>query len=115
MVSVSDNKNNKKEENMTDNEFGFSLIAESDIKANEDVLKKKIEETLQHIEEQRQYVAEIKIEEEKLIRKLNELRETIMPFLHNLAKDPEKTYILWEDRSARVNEFIEKLNNIIDE
>lgn len=72
---------------MADNEFGFSLISESDIKARE----------------------------EKTLRKLNQVRDVIMPFLHNLAKDPDKTYIFWEDRSTKVNEFIEKINKIINE
>ena len=46
--------------------------------------------------------------------KLHGLRDMIMPLINNLAKDPEKTYILWPERSAKIKTFIDKINKYVD-
>jgi hypothetical protein len=38
----------------------------------------------------------------------------IMPLLTNLAKDPDKTYILWPDRSDKIKAFIKKINDYVE-
>ena len=48
-------------------------------------------------------------------QKLLQLREMIMPLLHNLSKDPDKTYIYWENRVPQVLDFIDKINKHVDE
>lgn len=83
-----------------ENEFGFSLMSEREIKAKEAELDLKLQQVL--IESRRQKA------------KLTELRDMIMPLLENLIKDPDKTYILWEDRVPRVKEFIEKINRHVE-
>lgn len=83
-----------------ENEFGFSLMSEREIRAKEAELDLKLQQVL--IESRKQKV------------KLVELRDMIMPLLENLIKDPEKTYILWEDRVPRVKEFIEKINRHVE-
>lgn len=85
-------------------DFGFSLVSETELKAHEQLLQKKIEE-------QSKVVAKTETE---LTDKLHGLRDMIMPLLNNLAKDPEKTYILWPERSAKIKLFIEKINNYVD-
>ena len=83
-----------------ENEFGFSLMSEREIKAKEAELDFKLQQVL--------------IESRKQKAKLVELKEMIMPLLENLIKDPEKTYILWEDRVPKVKEFIDKINKHVE-
>lgn len=86
------------------NDFGFSLVSETELKAHEQLLQKKIEEQSKVVEKT----------ETELKDKLHGLREMIMPLLNNLAKDPEKTYILWPERSAKIKLFIDKINKYVD-
>lgn len=85
-------------------DFGFSLVSESELKAHEEQLKKEIEKQSKVV---KQTAAEY-------TDKLHGLRDMIMPLLSNLAKDPEKTYILWPDRSTKIKAFIEKINKYVD-
>lgn len=88
-----------------DYDFGFSLVSESELKAHEEQLKKKVEE-------QTKVVAQTSRE---MKDKLQTLRDMIMPLLNNLAKDPQKEYILWPDRSKKIQAFIKKINDFVDE
>jgi len=46
--------------------------------------------------------------------KMLEIYNMIMPLLMNLKKDAEKNeYIYWPNRSAKIDEFINKLEKII--
>ena len=83
-----------------EDDFGFSLVSEAELKAHEEQLK-------QVVEQQSQTTAEIK-------DKLHGLRDMVMPLLLNLARDPEKTYILWPERSAKIKAFIKKVNDYVD-
>lgn len=85
-------------------DFGFSLVSETELKKHEELLRKKIEEQSKVVEKT----------ESELTDKLHGLRDMIMPLLNNLAKDPEKTYILWPERAAKIKLFIEKINNYVD-
>ena len=44
------------------------------------------------------------------------LREMILPFLNNLKKNPDKDVIKWKgpDRVKMIDDFIEKMNNLVD-
>lgn len=44
--------------------------------------------------------------------RLNKLYNAIVPLLNNLKKNPEKDYILWPNRMAKVEEFEAHLQNI---
>jgi hypothetical protein len=84
-------------------DFGFSLVSEQELKKHEEYLKKKVEE-------QTQVVAKTANE---LTDKLHGLRNMIMPLLNNLAKDPDKEYILWPDRSEKIKAFIKKIDEYV--
>ena len=86
------------------NDFGFSLVSETELKAHEQLLQKKIEEQSKVVQK-----TEIEMKD-----KLHGLRDMIMPLLNNLAKDPEKTYILWPERSSKIKLFIDKINKYVD-
>jgi hypothetical protein len=87
-----------------DNDFGFSLVSEAELKKHEEMLKKKVEEQSKVVVKTQQDMTD----------KLHGLRDMIMPLLNNLAKDPEKTYILWPDRSEKIKAFIKKVNDYVD-
>jgi hypothetical protein len=89
---------------MSDDDFGFSLVSEKELKAHEELLKKKVEE-------QSKIVVKTALDNQA---KLEGLRDMIMPLLTNLAKDPDKTYILWPDRSDKIKAFIKKINDYVE-
>lgn len=84
-------------------DFGFSLVSEEELKAHEEALKKKVEE-------QSKAVVQTATE---LTDKLHGLRQMIMPLLNNLAKDPDKTYIFWPDRADKIKAFIKKIDDYV--
>ena len=85
---------------MADDDFGFSLVSEQELKQHEEILKRKVEE---------QSTVIVSAED-----KLHQLRDMIMPLLNNLAKDPEKEYIRWPGRAERIQSFIQKVNAFVD-
>ena len=88
-----------------DNDFGFSLVSEKELKAHEEMLKKKVDEQSMIVEQTTAQMQD----------KLHGLRDMIMPLLNNLAKDPEKQYILWPDRAKKIQAFIKKVNEFVDD
>ena len=88
-----------------DDEFGFSLVSETELKAHEETLKKKVEEQSRVVEKTSKDAKD----------KIHTLRDMIMPLLNNLSKDPAKEYILWPDRAAKIQAFINKINAFVDE
>ena len=44
--------------------------------------------------------------------KLDDLYNSVIPLLNNLKKNPEKEYILWPNRTAKIEEFEKKLFDI---
>ena len=87
-----------------EDDFGFSLVSETELKAHEELLKKKIEE-------QSKIVVKTAMDNQA---KLQGLRDMVMPLLKNLAKDPEKTYVFWPDRADKMQLFIKKVNDFVD-
>jgi hypothetical protein len=46
--------------------------------------------------------------------KCSEMHSMIMPLLNNLKRNPDKPTINWPDREDKINEFIKKLNSILE-
>lgn len=46
--------------------------------------------------------------------KLNRLYNSILPLLSNLKANPEKDYIYWPNRTAKVEEFEDRLRQIME-
>jgi len=90
---------------MRDDDFGFSLVSEQELKKHEEELRRKVEE-------QSKIVVKTAIDNQA---KLQGLRDMVMPLLNNLSKDPDKTYILWPDRAEKMKAFIKKVNDYVDE
>lgn len=49
---------------------------------------------------------------EQLQEKIDSLYNAVVPLLNNLKKNPEKEYILWPNRLAKVEEFETYLQKI---
>jgi nucleoside-triphosphatase THEP1 len=81
-----------------DFDFGFTTVNEEELDAVQDVASK----------------AAIATDEvEKLQAKLKKLRDAIEPLLKNLEANPEKAYIHWPDRTAKVKSFRGHLDKIM--
>jgi hypothetical protein len=52
-------------------------------------------------------------EVKQLNDKLDALYGAVIPLLDNLKKNPDKDYILWPDRVAKVEAFEKKLKDIL--
>lgn len=86
-----------------DDDFGFSLVSEQELKAHEEMLKKKVEE-------QSKVVHTTTVEYEN---KIQGLMAMITPLLNNLQKDPGKEYILWPDRAVKIKAFQKKIEDYL--
>lgn len=93
-----------------DDDFGFSLVSEQELKAHEEMLKKKVEEQSKVVQQTAKKMEETAQQAQD---KLMGLRAMIMPLLTNLAKDPDKQYILWPERSEKIQAFIKKMDAFV--
>jgi hypothetical protein len=93
------NLKKKKNRMNYDNDFGFSLVDEDEIKQQETALVAEKEKVIQG------KIVLLDSTQEKL----DGLVKMIMPLLDNLAKNPEKTHILWPNRVDKIKEFKEKI------
>lgn len=75
-------------------DFGFTAVDEKELDAVQ-----KLETTSSKADE--------------LEDKLNKLYNSILPLLSNLKKNPEKEYILWPNRTEKIEEFEEHIARII--
>lgn len=78
-------------------DFGFTLVDETELEA------------VQTATAQAQ-TASSSVEESQ--EKLNKLYNAIQPLLNNLKKNPEKEYILWPNRSEKIEQFEDHIQAI---
>lgn len=79
-------------------DFGFTAVDESELEAVQELSTKSTSTE-----------AEIKVLEDKL----NNLYNAILPLLQNLKMNPEKEYILWPNRTEKIEEFEDHIAGII--
>lgn len=60
-----------------------------------------------------QQAKQVVTEAEGTSEKLNNLYNAILPLLNNLKMNPEKDYIYWPNRTAKIEQFEDKIANII--
>ena len=113
-------------------DFGFSAIDESEVNRTVDpntleetiIVRETItqsSESLQRVEDKLDQMLELyndgklgldaerdKMEDE-VKENLKTLEQLIMPLLVNLMKNPEKEYIYWPNRTAKIQEQIDKV------
>tara|TARA_Y100001937_G_scaffold55310_2_gene76243 strand:+ start:1380 stop:1646 length:267 start_codon:yes stop_codon:yes gene_type:complete len=79
-------------------DFGFTAVDESELEAVQEISTKASSTE-----------AEVKALEDKL----NNLYNAILPLLTNLKKNPEKEYILWPNRTEKIEAFEDHISGII--
>ena len=113
-------------------DFGFSAIDETEVNRTVDpetlqetiIVRESItqsSESLQRVEDKLDQMLELyndgklgleaerdKMEDE-VKKNLKTLEQLIMPLLVNLMKNPEKEYIYWPNRTAKIQEQIDKV------
>ena len=79
-------------------DFGFTAVDESELEAVQQITTKASSTE-----------AEVKVLEDKL----NNLYNAILPLLSNLKQNPEKEYILWPNRTEKIEAFEDHISEII--
>ena len=82
---------------ISDFDFGFSFT--------EDVIEAK--DPVENIETTKQKITELEL-------KLEKLYNSIIPFLDNLCKNPEKDTIFWPNRTEKIQSYKNKLKSIVE-
>jgi|TARA_B100001093_G_C26799723_1_gene1002806 hypothetical protein len=78
-------------------DFGFTAVDENELEAVQKVAAK---------------AESLGAEKLNTQDKIDKLYNAIIPLLNNLKKNPEKEYILWPDRLAKVESFEDHLTKI---
>lgn len=78
-------------------DFGFTAVDEDELEA---------------VQKASATVTETAQTADQLQARLDNLYNAIVPLLNNLKKNPEKEYILWPNRLAKVEEFETHLQKI---
>ena len=78
-------------------DFGFTAVDEDELEAVQTATKK---------------VESVSTDATAIKDRLDGLYNAIIPLLNNLKKNPEKEYILWPDRLAKVEAFEDHLQKI---
>lgn len=87
-----------------DFDFGFSLVDESELDA--------VQQAQQQVQSSSAAQQEVVQQAETTQQRLDKLFNMIMPLLNNLAKNPEKEYIMWPDRVDKIEAFRDRLTKV---
>ncbi len=79
-------------------DFGFTAVDESELDA---------------VKEVQSSASTFSAENKALQDKVNNLYNAILPLLTNLKQNPEKEYILWPNRTEKIEQFEEHIAKII--
>jgi hypothetical protein len=82
------------------NDFGFTAVDEQELEA---------------VQQAQTVASEQSGTAEELEDKLNKLYNAILPLLSNLKASPEKDYIYWPNRTAKIESFEDHISKIIRE
>lgn len=83
---------------MKEDDFGFTLVDEAEIRKYEEELKQQIT-----------------AEQMSAKEKLEGLKDLFMPLLNRLSRDPERHYIFWPNRVEKIEAFVKTLEKYIEE
>lgn len=83
-------------------DFGFSFVDEDyeEVKEASNKLQSEYTSTVEQVED--------------LQQRVDLLYRSILPFLDNLCKNPEKSTILWPNRVEKIEQFKKKLKQITE-
>lgn len=86
-------------------DFGFSAVSEDELKEYE----------RQQIDNLSKQSSSILKEAQVYKDRLETMYRMILPLLTSLQKDPQKEYILWPNREAKIREFKLKLDQLVND
>lgn len=98
-----------------DDDFGFSLLSEDELKKREeDAAAQAAEYAATKAAEtfKQEFEQEISKTSEYYRARLKELYNAILPLLTNLAKDNDKAYIYWPNRQEKIQAFMNKIKKL---
>jgi Mg2+ and Co2+ transporter CorA len=78
-------------------DFGFSIVDEAELEV---------------LQEAQDTITTVSAEAATLEDRLNKLYNMMMPLLNNLAKNPDKNYIFWPNRLAKIEQFRDQLDKV---
>jgi hypothetical protein len=90
---------------LSDFDFGFTAVSEDELKT----IERELEAKVAHQDTQLKQVAA------SYEQKLKTLYTMVMPLLNNLAKDADKDYIYWPDRQKKMQDFIKKVQTLVND
>lgn len=93
-----------------EDDFGFSLVSESELKSIEETLAKQLEEKERQAQETS---TQLEMTTAQMQTKMEGLVKMVMPLLNNLMTDPTKEYIYWPDRADKIKKFKAKIEAYI--
>ena len=104
---------NKTYEEVLDFDFGFSFIDEQlqEKEAETNATIHNISSEKQSLEDQ---LVDAKVDADDLEYRLELLFKSVVPFLDNLCKNPDKSTIFWPDREAKIQAYKAKLLTIVE-
>jgi hypothetical protein len=83
---------------LLDFDFGFTAVDENELEA---------------VQTSQVFATEASANVHELEEKINKLYNSILPLLSNLKKNPEKEYILWPNRTEKIEQFEDLIREII--
>ena len=78
-------------------DFGFSIVDEGELEV---------------LQEAQETITTVSAEAATLEERLSKLYNMVMPLLNNLAKNPDKNYIYWPNRLAKIEQFRDQLDKV---
>lgn len=102
-----------------DFDFGFFAVSEDELAQREKQAEAKALAQAEELIKQQAAEADATVNEalgtaQEYKDKLYALHKMVMPLLNNLAKDDNKAYIYWPDRTKKMTAFIAKVNSIVN-
>ena len=101
-----------------EDDFGFSLLSEDELKKREDEAAAQAAEfaaTKAAEAFKQEFENEINKTSEYYQTRLKDLYDAIMPLLLNLSKDDDKAYIYWPNRQQKIQKFIDKIKRLAEQ
>jgi hypothetical protein len=104
---------NKVYEEVLDFDFGFSFIDE-ELQEKEAEAEQKIQEVSSEKQSLEDQLTDAKVKADDLEYRLELLYKSVVPFLDNLCKNPDKSTIYWPDRVGKIQAYKGKLLTIVE-
>jgi len=105
---------------LDDFDFGFSAVSEDELAAREQEAEARVMAEAEKLMLAQQAEATSAIDEvtataQEYKDRLNALNKMVQPLLKNLALDADtKPYIYWPDRKKKMQEFMARVNTVVN-